>query len=155
MKEAVYMSSVQSSQTQKDDDAEVLDALIVGAGFNGIYQLHRLRQEGFKVRLFEAGADMGGIWYWNCYPGARVDSHIPIYEFSIEELWRDWNWTERFPAWDELRHYFHYVDKKLDLSRDIRFGTRVSAAEFDEARDVFYPLHRFCVETLYSELQGS
>lgn len=129
------MSSVQSSQTQKNDDAEVFDALIVGAGFNGIYQLHRLRQEGFKVRLFEAGADMGGIWYWNCYPGARVDSHIPIYEFSIEELWRDWNWTERFPAWDELRRYFHYVDKKLDLSRDIRFGMRVSAAEFDEARD--------------------
>ncbi|WP_350149769.1 NAD(P)-binding protein, partial [Thalassospira sp.] len=59
------MSSLQSGQTQKNDDAEVFDALIVGAGFNGIYQLHRLRQEGFKVRLFEAGADMGGIWYWN------------------------------------------------------------------------------------------
>ncbi len=129
------MSSVQSGQTQKDDDAEVFDALIVGGGFNGVYQLHRLRQEGFKVRLFEAGADLGGVWYWNCYPGARVDSHVPIYEFSIEELWRDWNWTERFPAWDELCRYFHYVDKKLDLSRDIRFGTRVSAAEFDEARD--------------------
>jgi len=129
------MSWGQSGQTQESDDAEVLDALIVGAGFNGIYQLHRLRQEGFKVRLFEAGADLGGIWYWNCYPGARVDSHVPIYEFSIEELWRDWNWTERFPAWDELRRYFQYVDKKLELSRDIVFGTRVSAAEFDEAHD--------------------
>ena len=58
------------------------------------------------MRLFEAGADLGGIWYWNCYPGARVDSHVPNYEFSLEELWRDWNWTERFPAWDELRRYF-------------------------------------------------
>lgn len=65
---AVSMTSVQPSQT-KDDAAEVLDILIVGAGFNGIYQLHRLRQEGFKVRLFEAGHDLGGIWYWNCYPG--------------------------------------------------------------------------------------
>jgi len=76
-----------------------VDALIMGAGFSGLYQLHRLRQRGFNVRLFEAGADLGGIWYWNCYPGARVDSHVPNYEFSIEELWRDWNWTERFPPY--------------------------------------------------------
>jgi cation diffusion facilitator CzcD-associated flavoprotein CzcO len=111
----------------------VLDALIIGAGFSGIYLLHALRQRGFDVRLFEAGADLGGIWYWNCYPGARVDSHVPNYEFSLEELWRDWNWTERFPAWDELRRYFHHVDRKLDLSRDIRFDSRVTAAHFDTA----------------------
>jgi cation diffusion facilitator CzcD-associated flavoprotein CzcO len=111
--------------------AEVLDALIVGAGFSGVYLLHRLRQRGFDVRLFEAGADLGGIWYWNCYPGARVDSHVPNYEFSIEELWRDWNWSERFPAWDELRRYFRHVDQKLELSRDIRFNSRVTAARFD------------------------
>ncbi len=110
---------------------EVLDALIIGAGFSGLYQLYRLRQRGFSVRLFEAGADLGGIWHWNCYPGARVDSHVPNYEYSMEELWRDWNWTERFPAWDELRRYFHYVDGKLDLSRDIRFDTRVTHATFD------------------------
>ncbi len=110
------------------------DVVVVGAGFSGLYQLHRLRQLGFSVRLLEAGADLGGIWYWNCYPGARVDTHVPMYEFSSEDLWRDWTWTERFPAWDELRRYFHYVDSKLDLSRDIRFNTRVEAAEFDEDR---------------------
>src|SRR4029450_9467596 len=91
-----------------DGACEVLDALIIGAGFSGLYQLHRLRQRGFDVRLFEAGAELGGIWYWNCYPGARVDSHVPNYEFSLEELWGDWNWTERFPAWDELRSYFRH-----------------------------------------------
>jgi cyclohexanone monooxygenase len=108
-----------------------LDALIIGAGFSGLYQLYRLREHGFDVQLLEAGADLGGIWYWNCYPGARVDSHVPNYEFSMEELWRDWNWSERFPAWDELRRYFHHVDAKLGLSRDIRFKTRVVCASFD------------------------
>ena len=116
----------------KTQAVEEVDVLVVGAGFTGLYQLHRLRQLGFSVRLFEAGADLGGIWYWNCYPGARVDTHVPMYEFSSEDLWRDWTWTERFPAWDELRRYFHYVDEKLDLSRDIRFNTRVEGAEFDE-----------------------
>jgi cation diffusion facilitator CzcD-associated flavoprotein CzcO len=114
---------------------DVLDALIVGAGFSGLYQLHRLRQRGFSVRLFEAGTGLGGIWHWNCYPGARVDSHVPNYEFSMEELWRDWNWTERFPAWNELRRYFRHVDQKLELSRDIRFGSRVAAARFDADAD--------------------
>jgi cyclohexanone monooxygenase len=116
----------------RDEPAEVLDALILGAGFCGLYLLHRLRQRGFQVRIFEAGAGLGGIWFWNCYPGARVDSHVPNYEFSLEELWRDWNWSERFPAWDELRRYFQYVDKKLGLSRDIRFRSRVTAARFDD-----------------------
>jgi cyclohexanone monooxygenase len=115
--------------------APVLDALIIGAGFSGVYQLHRLRERGFRVRLFEAAPDLGGIWYWNCYPGARVDSHVPNYEFSLEELWRDWSWSERFPAWDELRRYFHHVDRKLDLSRDIRFDSRVTAARFDAEAD--------------------
>jgi cation diffusion facilitator CzcD-associated flavoprotein CzcO len=114
---------------------EVLDAVIVGAGFSGLYLLHRLRQCGFSVRLLEAGSELGGIWYWNCYPGARVDSHVPNYEFSMEELWRGWNWTERFPAWDELRRYFRHVDEKLGLSRDIRFDCRVTAARFDADAD--------------------
>ena len=118
----------------RDGAVEVLDALIIGAGFHGLYQLYRLRQQGFSVRVLEAGADLGGIWYWNCYPGARVDSHVPNYEFSLETLWRDWNWTERFPSWQELRRYFHYTDRKLDLSRDVRFNTRVTAAEFDPHR---------------------
>lgn len=126
--------TTQSSIPSETQAAEAFDILVVGAGFTGLYQLHRLRQLGFSVRLLEAGADLGGIWYWNCYPGARVDTHVPMYEFSSEDLWRDWTWTERFPAWDELRRYFRYVDQKLDLSRDIRFNTRVEAAEFNEGR---------------------
>jgi cation diffusion facilitator CzcD-associated flavoprotein CzcO len=121
-----------------DRHPEPLDVLIIGAGFSGVYLLHRLRERGFRVRLLEAGAELGGIWYWNCYPGARVDSHVPNYEFSLEELWRDWNWTERFPAWDELRRYFHHVDQKLGLSRDVRFHSRVTAARFDPDTDQWH-----------------
>ena len=109
----------------------VLDALVVGAGFSGLYQLYRLREAGFSVQLFEAGSDLGGVWHWNCYPGARVDSHVPNYEFSIEAVWRNWTWTERFPSWDELRRYFHHVDAVLGLSPDIRFNARVLQAQFD------------------------
>ncbi len=97
-----------------DKNAE-LDALIIGAGFSGIYLLHRLRQAGFRVKLIDAAEQPGGIWYWNCYPGARVDSHVPIYEFSLPELWQGWTWSERFPSGAELRAYFQYVCDKLDL----------------------------------------
>jgi cyclohexanone monooxygenase len=106
--------------------------LVVGAGFAGLYQLDRLRRLGFSVKVFEAGTELGGIWYWNCYPGARVDTEGAIYQFSREDLWRDWNYSERYPGWDEVRQYLRYVDDKLDLSRDIRFGTRVTGADFDE-----------------------
>ena len=108
------------------------DVVIVGAGFAGVYQLHRLRALGFSVVLIEAGSGLGGIWHWNCYPGARVDSHVPVYEFSDEELWRDWYWEERFPDWRALRSYFAYLDTKWDLSRDIRFDTRVTGATWNE-----------------------
>ena len=107
------------------------DVLIIGAGFSGVYLLHRLRESGFDVEVLEAGSSMGGIWYWNCYPGARCDSDIPSYQLSMPEVWRDWNWTERFPSWEELRAYFQHVDQTLDLSRDIRFNTRVTGARFD------------------------
>ncbi|KAG6811704.1 hypothetical protein H0H92_006211 [Tricholoma furcatifolium] len=112
-----------------------LDALIVGAGFSGAYQLHRLRNAGFSVKVVEAGSDLGGTWHWNCYPGARVDSEYLIYQLSLEELWRDWNWTEKFPGRQELVEYFKFIDKKLDLSRDITFNTRVVSAAFDTTTD--------------------
>lgn len=111
--------------------SDTLDALVIGAGFSGLYQLYRLREAAFRVRVFEAGAGMGGIWYWNCYPGARVDSHVPNYEYSMPTLWREWTWTERFPEWRELRQYFEHVDQHLDLSCDIQFNTRVTGAAFD------------------------
>lgn len=120
-----------------EPDRESFDAVIVGAGFHGLYLLHRLRQEGFRVHLVEAAPELGGVWYWNCYPGARVDSHIPNYEYSLEEVWRDWTWSEKFPGWRELRAYFRHVDDVLDLTRDISLGTRVTGARFDEAERVW------------------
>jgi cyclohexanone monooxygenase len=114
--------------------SDELDVLVVGAGFAGLYQLDRLRNLGYSVTVFEAGSDLGGVWYWNCYPGARVDTWAPLYQFSREDLWRDFDFTELYPGWDEVRRYFRHVDRKLDLSKDIRFSTRVIGAEFDEER---------------------
>ncbi|KAF9464913.1 cyclohexanone monooxygenase [Collybia nuda] len=109
---------------ENSTNAQNLDALVVGAGFSGIYQLYQLRKRGFSVKIFEAAGGLGGTWYWNCYPGARVDSDFSIYQFALEELWKDWDFSERFPGWEELREYFHYVDGKLNLSRDIAFNTQ-------------------------------
>lgn len=108
------------------------DAVIVGAGFSGIYLLHKLRDAGFKVLLVDAAAQPGGIWYWNCYPGARVDSQVPLYEFSIPEVWKSWAWSERFPGWKELRAYFRHVCDTLGLWPLMRMGSRVESARFDE-----------------------
>ena len=126
------MSTVNLKRNPTSDTNEMLDAIIVGAGFSGLYLLDRLREQGFKVHLVEAGSDIGGIWHWNCYPGARVDSTCGIYQFSREDLWREWDWSERFPGFAEMRAYFEFVDEKLDLSRDVSFQTRVRSAKFDE-----------------------
>jgi cation diffusion facilitator CzcD-associated flavoprotein CzcO len=110
------------------------DALIVGAGFSGVYLLHRLREAGFDARLIDAAAEPGGIWYWNRYPGARVDSQVPIYELSLPEVWRDWTWSERFPGWRELRAYFRHVCDRLELWPHMTMGARVTSAAWDEER---------------------
>ncbi len=122
-----------TAKSQNDDNSNSFDVVIVGAGFSGVYQLYRLRDEGFNVHLIEAGGGLGGIWHWNCYPGARVDTHCQIYQFSRPDLWKEWNWSERFPGWEEMRKYFDYVDQKLDLSKDVSLNTRVSGAEFNQA----------------------
>lgn len=119
-------------ESSQNGVGEELDALIVGAGFGGVYQLRRLRQEGYKVKLVDSATDYGGVWYWNRYPGARVDSTIPHYEFSDAEVWRSWSWTQRFPGSAELRDYFSFVADKWDLRKDTYFNTRVSAAEWKE-----------------------
>jgi cation diffusion facilitator CzcD-associated flavoprotein CzcO len=108
------------------------DVVVVGAGFAGLYQLRRLRELGLSVVLVEAGSGLGGIWHWNCYPGARVDSHVPVYEYSDERVWRDWYWDERFPDWAALRRYFDHVDDCWDVRRDVRFNSRVEAAVWDD-----------------------
>ncbi|KAK8064649.1 hypothetical protein PG994_007287 [Apiospora phragmitis] len=108
--------------------AQELDALIVGAGFGSVYQLKHLRDAGYKVKLVEAGGDYGGVWYWNRYPGARVDSSVPAYEFSDPALWKTWSRQQRFPASAELRAYFAHVADVWDLRRDTEFGAFVESA---------------------------
>ncbi|KAJ7579835.1 cyclohexanone monooxygenase [Mycena floridula] len=129
------LNSTTTSCTQHLDLPERLDCLIVGAGFGGIQLLIELRKRGYSVKAFEAAKSLGGIWYWNTYPGARVDSEVPVYEFSNPELWKDWEWTHRFPDGKEIQAYFNYVDKKLQISKDIFFDTSVVSARFDEAAE--------------------
>jgi cyclohexanone monooxygenase len=114
---------------------EELDVLVIGGGFAGIYQLDRLRSLGHSVKVFEAGERLGGIWYWNCYPGARVDTEGPLYQFAYKDLWKNWEWRQLYPGWSEVREYFAYVDRTLDISKDVRFNARVEAAEFDTDRN--------------------
>ena len=122
---------------QPTADEKPLDALIVGAGFAGVYILYRLRQKGFKAKIVEAGSGLGGIWHWNSYPGARVDSQYPIYAFSLPEVYEDWNWSSHYPGGEELREYFEHVDKKLHIKKDTIFESKVTKATFLEDRDLW------------------
>ena len=113
--------------------AETVDAVVVGAGFSGMYQLHKLRDMGLSVRVFEAGEDVGGTWYWNRYPGARVDIESMAYSFSFsKELEQDWVWSEKYSPQPELLRYAQHVAERFDLKRDISFNTLVESAHFDE-----------------------
>ena len=111
-----------------------LDAVIIGAGFSGLYMLHRLRDEmGLSARVYETGGGVGGTWYWNRYPGARSDSDSYIYCYSFDrDLLQEWEWSERYPEQHEIRAYLEHVTDRYDLAKDIRFETRVTAATFDE-----------------------
>ena len=116
--------------------AETVDAVVVGAGFSGMYQLHKLRDMGLSVKVFEAGEDVGGTWYWNRYPGARVDIESMAYSFSFsKELEQDWVWSEKYSPQPELLRYAQHVAERFDLKRDISFKTRVESAHFDEDND--------------------
>jgi cation diffusion facilitator CzcD-associated flavoprotein CzcO len=110
-----------------------VDAVVVGAGFAGMYMLHRFRGLGFTTRVFEAGGDVGGTWYWNRYPGARCDVASINYSYSFDpELEQEWNWSERYSPQPEILEYAQHVADRYDLRRDIQFNTRVEAATFDE-----------------------
>jgi cyclohexanone monooxygenase len=123
----------QSPTTGGTGPAKELDAVIVGAGFAGMYMLHRLRGLGFSARVFEAGTGVGGTWYWNRYPGARCDVESLDYQYSFsDDLQREWNWTERYATQPEILIYANHVADKFDLRRDIQFETRVTSAVFDE-----------------------
>ena len=109
------------------------DAIIIGAGMSGMYQLHRLRQQGMRVRVFEAGTGVGGTWYWNRYPGARFDSESYSYGYSFSpELLEEWNWSEHFAGQPETLRYLNHVADKFDLRRDIQFRSQVTAAIWSE-----------------------
>ena len=113
------------------------DAIIVGAGFAGMYMLHRLRTSGFSTKVLEAADGVGGTWYWNRYPGARCDVKSIDYSFSFEEaLQQEWEWSEKYATQPEILRYANHVADRFDLRRDIQFETRVETATYDEqARD--------------------
>ncbi|RVX76066.1 hypothetical protein B0A52_00423 [Exophiala mesophila] len=108
------------------------EVVIVGAGFSGVYTLHKLKDAGFDVHLYEAGTAVGGIWHWNCYPGARVDTAVPTYQLTSDESWKDVNWTERFPAYSELRTYFQNLVKVWGLEQHMTFQTRIQSMDWDQ-----------------------
>ncbi|KAI0110506.1 hypothetical protein GGR51DRAFT_511445 [Nemania sp. FL0031] len=111
-------------------DLEV-DSLIVGAGFAGIFMLKTLRDRGYKAVIYEAGADIGGVWRWNCFPGARTDSEAMEYQFSWPEVWKTWNWRSNYPTYKDIRAYFDHVDKVVGVRKDCAFNTVVVGARFD------------------------
>jgi cation diffusion facilitator CzcD-associated flavoprotein CzcO len=116
-------------------DASDLDAVIVGAGLAGLYQLYRLRELGLRARVFEAGGDVGGTWYWNRYPGARCDIESMAYSYSFSpELEQEWTWTEKYPTQPEVLRYIRHVTERFDLRKHIAFHTRVTSAIYDEVR---------------------
>ncbi|MGZ9710521.1 flavin-containing monooxygenase [Glaciimonas sp. GNP009] len=112
--------------------ASDVDVVVVGAGFAGLYMLHRLRQLGLKTQVCEAGKGVGGTWYWNRYPGARCDVESMQYSYSFsEELQQEWQWTERYPKQDEILRYINHVADRFELRSDIAFETRISSAIYD------------------------
>jgi len=119
-----------------------VDAVVVGAGFSGLYLLHRLRGHGFSTRGFERGGDVGGTWYWNRYPGARCDVESMQYSYSFDDaLQQEWRWPEKFSAQPDILAYLKHVADRFDLRKEFAFNTSVTAARFDEA------LRRWTIET--------
>jgi cation diffusion facilitator CzcD-associated flavoprotein CzcO len=121
------------AESIKADLAADFDAVIIGAGVSGLYQLYKLRELGMRARVFETGTGVGGTWYWNRYPGARFDSESWTYGYSFsQELLQEWDWKEHFSSQPENERYLNYVADKFDLRRDIQFKSRVAAAQYQE-----------------------
>ncbi|MBA2681455.1 MAG: NAD(P)/FAD-dependent oxidoreductase [Ktedonobacteraceae bacterium] len=108
------------------------DAVVIGAGFSGLYMLYRLRELGLSTRVYETGSEVGGTWYWNRYPGARCDCPSVDYSYSFSpELEQEWEWTEKYPTQPEINRYLNHVADRFDLRRDIQFNSRVTSAHYD------------------------
>ncbi|TQF00185.1 MAG: NAD(P)/FAD-dependent oxidoreductase [Spiribacter salinus] len=119
---------------RRDNSKPDFDAIIVGAGFAGLYMLHRINQLGLSARVYEAADDVGGTWYWNRYPGARCD--VPSFEYSYQfdpQLQQDWDWTERYASQPEILAYFHHVVERYGLRPNIQFNTRLQSAHYQES----------------------
>ena len=125
------------TKTSSSDTTD-FDVVIIGAGFAGMYLLHRLRALNFTARVYEAGNDVGGTWYWNRYPGARCDVESVQYSYQFDrDLEQEWTWTERYSSQPEILTYAQHVADRFDLRRDITFDTRVVSAHFDEEKGVW------------------
>jgi cation diffusion facilitator CzcD-associated flavoprotein CzcO/acetyl esterase/lipase len=126
--------AARSSESTNSGTTQQVDVAVVGAGFAGLYLLHRLRKAGFSTVVIEEAGDVGGTWYWNRYPGARCDIQTIDYGYTFDpELDRAWTWSEKYATQPEILRYFGFVADRYDLRRDIRFNTRVKAANWDEA----------------------
>jgi len=129
------VTDVLTNDQDTDEFTAVYDAVIVGAGFAGMYMLHELRRLGFTSRVFDAASDVGGTWYWNRYPGARCDVSSINYSYSFDpELEQEWEWEEKYATQPEILRYAGHVADRYDLRRDIQFETRIESAQFDEGR---------------------
>src|SRR2546422_8111170 len=126
-------NSLQQTPAAGTGPIEQFDAIVIGAGVSGLYQLYRLRELGLSVRCYEDGSGVGGTWYWNRYPGCRFDSESETYGYSFsEELLQEWDWKEHYSGQPENERYLNYVADKFDLRRDIHFNARVKSAFYDE-----------------------
>jgi len=129
-------ASPSNAAKHRASTADTYDVVVIGAGFAGMYMLHRLRGLGLSVRVYEQGSGVGGTWYWNRYPGARCDVESMQYSYSFsDELQQEWDWSERYAPQPEILRYANHVADRFDLRPDIQFDTRIDQAVFDEANN--------------------
>ena len=121
-----------------DTTGETFDAVIIGAGFSGLYMLQKLRSLGMRVHVIEAASDVGGTWWWNRYPGARCDIESFDYSYSFDaDLEQSWEWSERYATQPEILAYVNHVADRFDLRSDISFDTRMLEARWNEATAIW------------------
>ena len=127
------VAGVERGMGEMSGDQRTVDAVVIGAGFAGIYMAYRLRESGFSVHGFEAGSDVGGTWYWNRYPGARCDSETMYYSYSfLSDLEQEWPLQERYPEQPDILRYLGHVADRIDIRKDFTFGARVTGAAYDD-----------------------
>src|ERR1700730_1015994 len=128
--------AARASEATSGSTAQKVDVAVVGAGFAGLYVLHRLRKAGFATVVLDETGDVGGTWYWNRYPGARCDVQTIDYSYTFDpDLEHAWTWSERYATQPEILRYLSFVADRYDLRRDIRFRTRITAAAWDQGAE--------------------